>query len=139
VTTASVHPACDYISFSSRDGQPAIQSPLGIFAEWCSAEALRKAHRQATSAADRAQVTRYLYSHPEKFHVRLIPVPAELDREDVRLRLDGEEDWEHTQAIYEALGTDECDWRRIAGLLAHQPNLRRRMAVLNREALAGTR
>ena len=43
VSTAAEHPTCDYISYSSRDGQPAIQSPLGVFAEWCRASALVRA------------------------------------------------------------------------------------------------
>ena len=74
-----------------------------------------------------------MYGHPERFNIRLLPLPQELDREDVRLRIDGEEDWEHAQAIYDALGHEDADWdwRRIADLLDHQPALRRRMALLN--------
>jgi spore coat polysaccharide biosynthesis protein SpsF len=132
VSTADTHPNCDYISYCSADGRPAILTHLGLFAEWCSAEALRRACREARRPNDREAVTSYLYAHPELFNVRLIPLPAELDRDDVRLKIDFEEDWEHAQAIYEALGSDEWDWRRIADLLDHQPALRQRMAVLNR-------
>jgi spore coat polysaccharide biosynthesis protein SpsF (cytidylyltransferase family) len=63
--------------------------------------------------------------------LRLIPVPRELDRDDVRLRIDGEEDWEHTQTIFEALGPEHLDYHRVAHLLDHQPALRQRMAALN--------
>ncbi|MEX0677608.1 MAG: NTP transferase domain-containing protein [Pirellulales bacterium] len=132
VTTADAHPHCDYIGYCRADGRPAILTHLGVFAEWCNADALRRADREVTNPADRRHVTTYLYGHPEKFNVRLIPLPAELDREDLRLRIDGEEDWEHAQVIYEALGHDECDWQRIADLLDSQPALRKRMAVLNR-------
>jgi spore coat polysaccharide biosynthesis protein SpsF len=132
VTTADAHPNCDYIGYCRSDGRPAILTHLGVFAEWCSADALRRANRQATRAADRRHVSSYLYGHPEIFNVRLIPLPAELDREDLRLRIDGEEDWENAQVIYEALGHDEWDWQRIADLLDSQPALRKRMAVLNR-------
>jgi spore coat polysaccharide biosynthesis protein SpsF (cytidylyltransferase family) len=55
----------------------------------------------------------------------------------VRLTIGGEEDWEHAQAIYDALGPDEMSWQRIAGLLDQQPELRQRMAVLNRSAGEG--
>jgi spore coat polysaccharide biosynthesis protein SpsF len=132
VTTAAAHPECDYISYCQRDGQPVVLSPLAIFAEWCAADALRAAHREATSPLDRRHATRYLFSHPEKFRVRLLPLPEELDRDDLRLRIDHDEDWEHAQAIYEALGGHDWDWQRIADLLDHQPALRRRMAALNR-------
>ena len=132
VTTAESHPNCDYVSYCSRDGQPAILSPVSVYAEWFRSSALRKADRLARSPLDREHVTRYLYSHPEKFSLRLVPAPAEIDREDVRLTVDIEEDWEHALAIYDALGPERLDWQRIASLLDHQPALRSRMAVLNR-------
>ncbi len=132
VTTAEEHPNCDYVSYCSRDGRPAILSPVSVYAEWFRTSALWKANRLARSPLDREQVTRYLYSHPEKFNLRLIPAPAEIDREDVRLTIDIEEDWDHALAIYEALGPERLDWRGIASLLNHQPALRNRMAALNR-------
>ncbi len=132
VTTAQSHPNCDYVSYCSQDGRPAILSPVGIYAEWFRSSALRKAARASRNTADREHVTRYIYSHPEKFNLRLIPAPSEIDRDDIRLTVDIEEDWEHTLAIYDALGPEALDWQRIAGLLDHQPALRRRMAVLNR-------
>ena len=132
VRTAEEHPECDYVSYVSADGRPAILSPVGVYAEWVRVGALRKAASAAKDPADRAHVTRYIYSHPEKFRVRLIPAPPEIDRDDVRLTVDGEEDWEHALAIFDALGPDCLDWQRIAVLLDHQPRLRSRMAALNR-------
>jgi spore coat polysaccharide biosynthesis protein SpsF len=131
VNTADEHPECDYIGYCRRDGFPALLSSVGMFGQWCRAEALRRAARDATAPADRQQPTRYLYSHPEKFAVRLIPAPPGLDRDDVRLAVESEEDWEHAQTIYEALGPEALDWQRIAGLLERQPALRSRMALLN--------
>jgi spore coat polysaccharide biosynthesis protein SpsF len=132
VRTADQHPECDYISYCSQSGRPAILSAVGVYAEWCNSAALLRAHREATEPADREHVTRYLYSHPEQFQVRLIPGPRQLDRDDVRLTVDIEEDWEHAQAIYEALGPEEFDWQRITQLLDRQPALRSKMAMLNR-------
>ena len=106
---------------------------MGVYAEWFQTAALRRAAKSAKSPPDREHVTRYMYSHPEKFNIRLIPAPPEIDRDDVRLTVDIEEDWDHTLAIFDALGPDEVDWRRIVELLDHQPALRRRMAALNRE------
>jgi len=132
ITTAEAHPQCDYVSYCCRDGRPAILSPVGVYAEWFRAAALRRAERRARSRVDREEVTRFLYSHPEEFNVRLIPAPTAIDREDVRLTVDKEEDWEHALAIVDALGSDALDWQRIADLLHHQPALRERMAALNR-------
>ena len=47
IQAAESHSSCDYVSYSSRDGRPAILSPVGVFAEWFRASALRKAERQA--------------------------------------------------------------------------------------------
>jgi len=136
VASAVEHPTCDYISYCGRDGQPAILSPLGVFAEWCRASALLRADREATATADRDNVTRYLYSHPEMFRLRLMPVPSELDRDDLRLTVAHEEDWEHLHTIYDALGPEGFDWRQIADLLHQHPSVRERMAHLNRAAAA---
>lgn len=133
INTASDNPTCDYISYSSRDGQPAILSPLGVFAEWCRASALLAANRDAKLPEERQEVTRYLYSHPDKFRLRLIPVPAELDRDDLRLTVTHEEDWDHLHTIYDALGPEGFEWRQIADLLHQHPAVRERMAHLNRE------
>jgi len=106
VTTADAHPTCDYVGYCSRDGRPAILSPVGMYAEWFRASALRRADRKATSPSDRHDATHYLYSHPEKFRLRLIPAPSRIDRDDVRLTVDIEEDWDHALAIYDALGAE---------------------------------
>ena len=134
VCTANAHPGCDYIGYYSNDGQPAVQSHLGIFAEWARSEAVFQAEAAATSSLDRSQVTRYLYSHPELFQLRLMPVPQQLDRQDVRLSIGGEEDWENAQMILDALGPDRLAWQEIAGLLDSQPRIRHQMAALNGQA-----
>jgi spore coat polysaccharide biosynthesis protein SpsF (cytidylyltransferase family) len=131
VTTGLAHDECDYISYRLSDGAPAELSKIGIFAEWCKADALRKADRKARAAADRAQPARFLYTHPELFRLRLLATPAALDRGDLRLRVNCEEDWDNAIAIAEALGPDALEWQRIAHLLDEQPALRERMAVLN--------
>jgi len=133
ITIAGTEPL-DYIGYCSRDGRPAVESPLGVFAEWMTTRALRRAERRASDPCDRSQVTRHIYSHPDEFRVLLIPVPVPLDRDDVRLTIGSQEDWEHAQEILEALGPEQLDWQGIARLLHHQPGMRKRMAVLNRAA-----
>ena len=62
----------------------------------------------------------------------MIPVPEPIDREDVRLTMDIEEDWDHLLAIFDALGPDALNWQRISRLLDHQP-ASAGMAAINRE------
>jgi len=137
IARARQHPNCDYIGYCSRNGKPAIQSSLGMFGDYFQTRALLIADREAELQDDRANVTRYLYSRPDKFLVRMIPVPAQLDRDDLRLRIESADDWEHAQQIVDALGDEHLDWQRIVGLLAQQPGLRKRMAALNRAATVG--
>jgi spore coat polysaccharide biosynthesis protein SpsF (cytidylyltransferase family) len=137
VITADEHPECDYISYRCRDGRPAVLSPVGVYGEYLRTAALRVALRKAKLKADRQHPARYIYSHPERFTIRLIQAPAQIDRDDVRLSVDMEEDWDHAVAIFEALGPEELYWQRIADLLDHQPALRKRMADLNRVRAKG--
>jgi len=117
VTTAAANPACDYVSYCLRDGRPAILAPIGIFAEWFRVRALRRADREAIDPVDRQRVTPYLYSHPEKFRVRLIPAPFPLAGDDGRAIADIEEFWEYAQSTVEMLGPEALDWQRMAVLL----------------------
>ena len=137
VTAAESLGDCDYVSYGSRDGRPAILSPVGVYAEWFRVDALRRADRAAKDPLDREEVTRYLYSHPKKFQVRLIPAPAEIDRDDVRLTIVNDEDWDHALAIFDAMGSEAFDWQRIARFLSHQPAMRSRMAAMNRALAEG--
>lgn len=132
LVTAQAHAACDYIGFSLSDGQPAIRSPIGVFADWFRAQAVLDADQQATSYQDRSDVTRFMCGHPECFQLRLLPVPRELDRQDLRLTVDSGEDWDHILEIFDALGPESLDSQQIAGLLDRQPGMLERMAHLNR-------
>ena len=93
----------------------------------------RRRTERRTDPLDRENITRYVYRHPEQFQLRLIPVPSQLDRVDLRLGIDVEEDWENIQLIVDALGPESLEWQRIAGLLEQHPAIRQRMAVLNRQ------
>ncbi len=117
VNTAAQHPANEYIGYRTSDGKPAVLSRVGALAEWFRVPALRKANREAKSAADRDEATRYLYSHPELFSLRLISLPAELESENLLLTMDFEKHWESLQAVFDSLGPDQFDWHRVANML----------------------
>lgn len=134
VTTANARPGLDYIGYRASNGLPALFCPVGVFSEWFTADALQRADRESTDPRERNEISRYIQSHPELFQIRLIPAPEALDRDDLRLQVDSSEDWEHAEAICEALSPDNLDWQGITQFLEHQPRLRKRMATLNRAA-----
>jgi spore coat polysaccharide biosynthesis protein SpsF (cytidylyltransferase family) len=133
--------AVDYATYRSheRRGESRLQSllhaQLGLFAEYYRADMLRKLNEQLTSAQQRQNLSDYLCAHPERFVLRLVSLPPELDRADLRLSLHHQDDWEHAEQIVEALGDEDLDWQRIVSLLQRQPHLRRRMADLNQADL----
>ncbi len=132
ITSAAADADCDYACFCFHDRRPVPQSRVGVFAQWCRAEAVLQANRQARSPADRNDPMRFVASHEELFVTKLIPVPLPLDRDDLRLGIADEEDWENVQMILDALGPESLDWQYITALLDRNPNVCRRMAELNR-------
>jgi len=132
LSVASHDQESEYICFANSLNDRIAASRLGLFAEWCRADAIYRADRDATDSRDRCEATRFIYTHPELYQLRILPAPAALDRDDLRLAILSEDDWEHAEAILEALGPEGLEWQRIAGLLDHQPQIRQRMAHLNR-------
>jgi len=134
VVAAEAQSSCDYAGYCLRDGRPAALSSSTIYPEWFRAKTLRRLARRKLAPEDREQICRYLCARPERFSIHLTPAPRALDRDDIRLRVDMEEDWEHAVTIFEALGPERLEWQRVAALLDQQPALRRRMAALNRSS-----
>jgi len=132
---------CDYLSYRSNAfDMPVggcVSIPLGVAGEWISAEALRRMDAMARDFADRDAPAEFISRYSDQFRLEYLPLPNPLDRDDLRLTIQGEEDWDHTETILDALDPDEWDWRRVAGLLENQPRLRSRMAELNAVEAAG--
>lgn len=132
VCDANVHPGLDYVGYVATGAQ-ALQARLGVFSDWYRANAVLLADRLAVQPEERRDIVSFFCRHPERFNLRFLPVPEKLNRDDIRLSVDIEEDWEHAQMIFDALGPDRLDWRRIADLLWQHPDIRERMAMLNRK------
>lgn len=125
ITVGANEDSCDYAGYRLSDGRPAVESKVGVFSEWCRTAAVLQADREARHPEDRRSPARYLYSHPEKFALQLLPAPAKLDRDDLCLAIHDEEDWEHVELILDALGPESLDWQYIMALLDRHPDLGR--------------
>ena len=74
---------------------------MGLYSELTTINALRRAAVSTQEKLYIEHVTIYLYTHPEKFKVRLLPLPAELEgRFDLRFTLDTMEDFTLLQELY---------------------------------------
>jgi spore coat polysaccharide biosynthesis protein SpsF len=91
----------DYAGFKMKNTMPSILSHLGFWGEVVSLNALKKAHNSTNELFFREHVTNYIYRNTEQFHVELVDVPGKLgNREDLRLTVDTQADFEMLQDIY---------------------------------------
>lgn len=119
----------DYLAYGFADGRPTIQSHLGLFSELTTTEALRQVAATTQERLYTEHVTVYLYTHPEEFVVRLLPLPEELEgRLDLRFTLDTMEDFTLLQALY-ATFVEQTDQsvRALLTLVESKPEYRKRM------------
>ena len=131
VDVASQDGRLDYASYRLRDGNPALLSPIGLFAEWCTAKALKKMDQLGATLDERRELTRYFFAHANHFRLQLVPVPEIIDRVATRLTLKGMEDWELAEDILDALGHEGLTCYNLAELVADHPRIRERMEALN--------
>ncbi len=85
---------CDYVSGKGFS--------LGTCVEVCSATALKKAYKEATTSAEHEHVMPYLYLHPDLFKLGVYENENKSHR-SFRLTVDCPEDYELMNCIYNAL------------------------------------
>lgn len=91
----------DYVAFGFEDGRPTIKSHLGLFAEVTTLDALKRIAKVTQEKLYVEHVTIYMYTHPEEFSVRLLPLPDYLEgRFDLRFTLDTMDDFTLLQNLY---------------------------------------
>jgi len=77
--------------------------PRGLDIEIFSMKALEKADKMAVDQPCREHVTLYMYRHPEQFSLLNVSAEPPLNRPDLRLTVDTEEDFLLIKEIYESL------------------------------------
>lgn len=87
---------CDYVSSKGFS--------LGTGVEVCSATALKKAYKEATTSAEHEHVMPYLYLHPDLFKLGVYENENK-SHKSFRLTVDCLEDYELMNCIYNALHT----------------------------------
>lgn len=111
----------DGLDYATNHTTSGGRPPLGLDVEVFRAEALERAHREATEAGDREHVTAYLYRVPGRFRVLRTPYPVP-ERSRFRLTVDTPADLELVRAVLTALGPD-AELAEIAEYLAAHPEV----------------
>lgn len=96
----SQHSEADYIGFRIND-LPSIKTHFGFWGEFVTLDALKKVAASTDDLPAHEHVTIHVYSHPEKFHCEWIDCPDFIQgRNDIRLTVDTQEDFENAQQVY---------------------------------------
>lgn len=122
-------PEAHYVAYAFADGRPTIKSHLGLFAELTTTEALKQVAATTQEKLYIEHVTIYLYTHPETFHCRFLPLPAELEgRLDLRFTLDTPDDFSLLQTLYRT-HREQTDGslQALLALVEKHPEYRQRM------------
>lgn len=136
IRVAETEKSCDYAAYQFMNEFFSAGKPFGLFPEWYRTAAIMKANQKADNEVHRQLPGCFFLDNQANCHVELLPAPAGLDRVDIRLTFDQEDDWENILAIHDALGADDFDWRKLSNLLHHQPQIRQKMARLNSSAFS---
>ncbi|TVP99351.1 MAG: hypothetical protein EA381_09960 [Planctomycetaceae bacterium] len=131
---AQRHSECDFVGFFSTGGGWQRMQHLGLAGEICHADSLRRLRRnldRLTYCEEDACLASYFQDAPGAFQMRFIPVPAELDRADLRFAVQTEQDWDDVQLLSDTIDAEETHWQRLANLVLTNSGLRESMQVRN--------
>ncbi len=105
----------DLVSFASESQSPSSLSHLGMLADVCNARAIERLSRSTTLSGESRDVIQLAHSLPGMFTSRYLPLPKPLQREDIRLTLENDDDWERAHMIIEA-ASEDSDFRELVEL-----------------------
>jgi spore coat polysaccharide biosynthesis protein SpsF (cytidylyltransferase family) len=125
---------CDYISYGTSQGDCSRMDHLGLAGECCHADTLRRLRRNADRFPDElglASIGVLLSNAPGAYHLKFIPVPTALDRDDLRFTVQDETDWDDVQLLCETVNEEDSQWDQLTRLVSKNDDLRRSMESRN--------
>lgn len=91
----------DYVSYCDKSGIPVIRTHWGLFTEACKLSALEDSESQSGEQFWREHVTNYIYTNPDRYKIKLLPMPNEFSgREGYRFTMDSIIDFETLRILY---------------------------------------
>lgn len=113
IASAWSNPSADYVGFFAPSNPKLSLAKLGLVGEICSRQALQKLELRFPESRD--AVCSMVQAADEAFQLRLLPLPAPLQRGDLRLNLESIEDWDQAYSYMEAIG-DDMSWQRLSSI-----------------------
>ena len=101
----------DYIGFRINS-LPSIKTHFGFWGEFVTLDALKKVAATTDDSQAHEHVTIHIYTHPEDYHCEWIDCPDFIQgRDDIRLTVDTQEDFDNAQQVYTDLKQTKHDFR----------------------------
>jgi spore coat polysaccharide biosynthesis protein SpsF (cytidylyltransferase family) len=124
---------CDYIAYGSPDGNWRRMDDLGLAGEVCHADTLRRLRRNADRLPEPScgSFASWLEHAPGAYHLKYVPVPAELDRCDLRFAVSNETDWDDAELLCETVTGEDSPWQELTQLVKGNELMRESMATRN--------
>lgn len=108
----------DYVSYRNYMGLPVIKTHIGLFAEVVSLKALKDADVRQNELIYQEHVTNFIYSNPEYFNIILLKSPKQVySRDDIRLTLDDEDDFENLASLYKFTKNEKDNLDYLIGFI----------------------
>ena len=118
-----------YIGFRINN-LPSIKTHFGFWGEYVTLDALRQVAWSTDAPLAHEHVTIHIYTHPEEYHCEWINCPDFIQgRNDIRLTVDTQEDFENAQQVYSDLCTMQPNFglREVVNYIDQHEELRSSM------------
>jgi spore coat polysaccharide biosynthesis protein SpsF (cytidylyltransferase family) len=124
---------CDYIGYSSDDGDFSRVDRLGLTGEACHTDTLRRVRRNSDRLPrdDGGSMASWLKAAPGAYHLKFIPVPSALDRDDLRFAVEDELDWDDVELLCETVVEEDSQWQELTKIVISNSYLRESMETRN--------
>lgn len=124
---------CDYVGYASDAGDWRLMDHLGLAGEVCHVDALRRLRRSVDrlTAEDGSSIASWLENAPGAYHLKYIPVPTALNRDDLRFAVQDESDWDDAELLCETVSDQDSQWQDLTQLVIPNDDLRESMATRN--------
>lgn len=132
VATATADGDYDYVGYGDDAGDCRRIQRLGLAGEVCHVDTLRRLRRHARALSDRdGSVAAWLAAAEEQYRLKFIPLPAALDRDDLRFTIEDELDWDDVELLCETVTHAGSQWDELTQLVSTNSGLRRSMELRN--------
>jgi spore coat polysaccharide biosynthesis protein SpsF (cytidylyltransferase family) len=132
--------SCDYANFASQTKDPYRVNDLGLAGEVFHADTLRRLRRNVDHLPSHTDscVVNWLREAPGAYHLKFVPLPADLDRDDLRFCMLDESDWDDAMHLCDSMGPEQSGWQGLTQNVSVNEPMRSGMMQRNASAVNAT-